>query len=386
MSQNESKVKPLQTRREGAVGVGIIGAGNVLWAYLQALDRLTTRGLAFEGPVCARRRETWAGLQARRPSFRLVLTPREVVESDVEVVVVISAPESHVELARLALEHGKHVVAEKPFAPSRAEGEKLVKLAAERGVNLLAAPFVQLAPTFRLFSGQLRQGAIGHIHSARGLYGNAGSHWAEWYHNSGVGALGETGIYNLKSLTALLGPATEILAAEAAAVVPRVVGGVTIAHPDPDVSHIILHHESGALSSVVSSHAIQRYRRPGLELYGTEGTANLLGDDWDPRGFEIWRNQAERWEEYEPTDGTWLWTDGLREAVMAVRENRAPLAELSQDLHLLEILEAARQSAQQAAAVRIDSRFHPVDLKPAELLDRLDVHHLHDHTRAADEQ
>ena len=40
------------------VTVGIIGAGNVIWAYLQVLDRLIPRGLARMGPVCARRKET----------------------------------------------------------------------------------------------------------------------------------------------------------------------------------------------------------------------------------------------------------------------------------------------------------------------------------------
>jgi predicted dehydrogenase len=234
--------------------------------------------------------------------------------------------------------------------------------------------------------GRIREGAIGQVHSARGLYGNAGSTWASWYHESSVGPIGDLAIYNLKSLTALLGPATEVLAAEATAVKYRWIRDREIAHPDPDVSFLILRHESGALSSVVSSHAIQRYRRPGLELYGTEGTSNLLGDDWDPRGFEIWRNKSGCWEEYEPIEGTWLWTDGLNEMVMALYEGRAPLAELTHDLHLLEVLQAAAQAARIGKAVPIISRFRPLDLRPQELESRSDRHHLHDHTRPADEQ
>jgi predicted dehydrogenase len=167
--------------------------------------------------------------------------------------------------------------------------------------------------------------------------------------------LGDLAIYNLKSLTALLGPVAQVLAAEAAAVRPRWVGDREVTNPDPDVSHLILYHESGTLSSVVSSHAIQRYRRPGLELYGTEGTANLLGDDWDPRGFEIWRNEAGCWEEYEAIEGTWLWTDGLNEMVMALHHGRAPRAELTHDLHLLEVLEAAHRAAQEGRAISIVS-------------------------------
>ncbi len=126
--------------------VGIIGAGNVLPAYLQVLDRLVPRGLAREGPICARRKETWPELLRRRPGAQLAADAREVVEADIDVVVVLTPPASHAELARLALEHGKHVVVEKPFAESREEGEALARLAAERGLHLLAAPFVQLSP------------------------------------------------------------------------------------------------------------------------------------------------------------------------------------------------------------------------------------------------
>jgi predicted dehydrogenase len=369
-----------------SVEVGIVGAGNVLPAYLQVLDRLVARGQAREGVVCARRREAWESLLARRPGLRLVAQAEEVAQSDADVVVVITPPESHAELTRLALEHGKHVVAEKPLAPTRAAAEPLFELAARNGLHLVAAPFVQLAPTFRALWGELQAGAIGRIHSARGLYGNAGSHWASWYHAGGVGPLAEAGIYNLKSLTAVLGPVVEVLAAEAIAVETREVEGKTIASPDADVSHVILRHEGGALSSVVSSQAVQRYRRPGLEFYGTEGTANLLGDDWDPHGYEIWRNDAGRWEEYEAIDPTWLWADGLREIVLAVREDRAPLADPAHDLHVLDIVEAARQAASERAAATVSSRFGPLDLHPDEAAGRRDRHHLHDHTRPPDEQ
>jgi len=363
----------------------MIGAGSVLWAYLRLLDQLIARGYCTAGPVCARRREFWPDLLARRPGLRLVAEPQGVVESEAEVVVVITPPESHLELTRLALEHGKHVVVEKPLASSRAEAEGVVGLATERGLHLLVAPFVQLAPTFRALWGHIQEGAIGRVHSARGLYGNPGSRTL-WHHRHGVGPLAEKGIYNLKSLTALLGPVAEVLGFEATAVVPRVVGDVEIADPDPDVSHIILRHASGALSSIVSSDAIQRYRRPGLELYGTEGTANLLGDDWDPRGFEIWRNQTGRWEEYEAIEGTWSWADGLREAVMALWQRRAPLAELSHDLHLIDVIEAARRAAKERTGVPISSRFSPLDLRPQELCAAGRRVHVHDHTRPEDEQ
>jgi predicted dehydrogenase len=247
----------------------------------------------------------------------------------------------------------------------------------------MCAPFVQLAPTFRALWQRIHDGAIGRLHSARGLYGNAGSNWASWYHDGRVSPLAEVGIYNLKSLTAVLGPVVEVQSAENLVAQDREIKGETIRTAGADVSHVLLRHQDGALSSVVSGHCIQRYRRPALEFYGTEGTANLLGDDWDPRGFEIWRNSAACWEEFEPIDSTWHWADGLAEMVRALNEDRQPLHSLDHDLHLLEIIEASNKAAREKRAIAVQSRFSPLDLRIEETQDR---HHLHDHTRPADEQ
>jgi len=365
------------------VTVGIIGAGNVIWAYFQVLDRLLPRGLARMGPLCARRKETWSELQTRRPGIALVADAADVLQPDVDVVLVITSPESHGALVRMALEHGKHVVVEKPAAATRCEAQQLVELAQARGLHLMCAPFVQLAPTFRALWGRIEEGAIGKVHSARALYGNAGSTWSRWYHDGSVGPLAEVGIYNLKSLTAVLGPVVEVQAAETLAMAEREIGGQTVGTAGADVSHSLLRHQDGALSSLVSSHCIQRYRRPALEFYGTEGTANLLGDDWDPRGFEIWRNKAGCWEEFEPLDPTWLWADGVAEMVNALREERRPLHSLDHDLHLLEVIEASAKAARERRSVAVQSRFRPLDLR---LEERQDLHHLHDHTRPTDEQ
>ena len=365
------------------VNVGIIGAGNVIWAYFQVLDRLTPRGLARLGRVCARRKEVWSELESRRPGVTLVADPSDVVKSDVDIVLVITPPNSHGPLVRMALEHGKHVVVEKPAAATRCEAEQLRQIAQDRGLRLMCAPFVQLAPTFRALLRRIQEGAIGEVHSARGLYGNAGSTWAPWYHDGLVSPLAEVGIYNLKSLTAVLGPVVEVQSAENLVVHVREIKGETFRTAGADVSHVLLRHQDGALSSVVSSHCIQRYRRPALEFYGTEGTANLLGDDWDPRGFEIWRNSSGCWEEFEPIDSTWLWADGLAEMVRALIEDREPMHCLDHDLHLLEVIEASSKAAREKRAIAIRSRFSPLDLRIEERQER---HLLHDHTRPPDEQ
>ena len=52
-----------------------------------------------------------------------------VQDSEVEVVVITTAPTSHFELGKLALEYGKHVVVEKPFTPFSKEASELIAIA-----------------------------------------------------------------------------------------------------------------------------------------------------------------------------------------------------------------------------------------------------------------
>jgi predicted dehydrogenase len=64
--------------------------------------------------------------------------PMELIRSkDVDLVAVITPVSSHYDLAKKALENGKHVFVEKPFTATRAEAEKLVEIAAQKGLKIM---------------------------------------------------------------------------------------------------------------------------------------------------------------------------------------------------------------------------------------------------------
>lgn len=63
------------------------------------------------------------GIKSYRSSEEMVQDP------EVEVVVITTTPASHFELGKLALEHGKHVIVEKPFTPSSKEARELIAIA-----------------------------------------------------------------------------------------------------------------------------------------------------------------------------------------------------------------------------------------------------------------
>jgi predicted dehydrogenase len=374
-----------QRTQAGPVRVGFVGAGNVLPAYLQALDRLTGRGWAEAGPVVARSEATRATLARQRPALRTVAALEDLLDDDgAEVVVVITPPATHPELVRTLIAAGRHVVCEKPLALDPGTAAELFRAASEAGAMLLAAPFVHLSATFRRLWTLVADAAIGDVHAARAHYGNPGSTWARWYHEDPLATLGDVGIYNLKSLAALLGPVSEVTAVSATALPERRGEQGTFPARDDDTWQLVLRHEGGALASVLASHATYAYRRAAIELYGTSGTANLLGDDWDPHGLEVWRDDLHAWELREPDDATWLWTDGLSEAVTALREGRPPLDHPDLDVHVIELISAAGQSAREKRTVAVESRFEPWAALRIE--GRSHERHVHDRTRPAEEQ
>ncbi len=377
------EVSPTSDRR--GVGVGFLGSGSVLWAYLRALDQLTVRGLAWQGPISARRRETWSEIERRRPAVNLVPKVADVLSSDVDVVVIITPPASHAELAIAAIDAGKHVLIEKPMGMTRAEAEKVLARATEQRVRVVAAPFVLLAATVQALWRVVADGELGAVHSVRAMYGNAGPTWARWFFESGVGPLGDLAVYNLKTLTAMFGPIETVTAMGTTAVLSREVAGSRIDVGEPDTFHIIVRHRSGTISSLMTSHAVQQYRRPGIEIYGTEGTANLLGDDHSPAGLEVWTNDEGSWRFTPPPDDTWHWTDGLRELVTSLSASRAPFQELQQDLHLIDVLEAIRLSARAGESVSVSSVF-PELVPPTSGAAASGQQHVHDRSRPLDEQ
>jgi predicted dehydrogenase len=377
---------PPERRRSGPVRVGFVGAGNVLPAYLQALDGLVGRGRAEWGPVVARSEDARAKLARRRPTVPVKAGIDELLADEgVELVVVLTPPATHPELVGSVLAAGRHVVCEKPLAHDVQTARDLFRTAAEAGLLLLAAPFVHLSEPFRRLWSLVADGEIGAVHAARAHYGNPGSSWARWYQEEPLATLGDVGIYNLKSLAALLGPVSEVTSVSATARPQREdARNRRYSVSDPDTWQLVLRHERGALSSVLASHVTLAYRRPAIELYGTAGTANMTGDDWDPQGLEVWRAGAGAWELNEPADATWLWTAGLNEAVESLLAERAPLDHPEVDLHVIDVIASAGESSRTGGPVPVQSRFEPWTAL------RLDgggpAHHVHDRTRPAEEQ
>jgi predicted dehydrogenase len=357
--------------------IGIVGAGNVLEAYVPQCAKLQGRGLAELVNVCGRSSQRDRAMALGAPRF--TTSESEILnDSNIDLVVVLTSMPDHARAASAALRAGKHVMLEKPLATNLQDGAELLKVADQSKRVFVCAPFVTISPTFQTIARRIRAGDIGKPHLGRARYGWAGPWWAEWFYKPGGGCLFDLGIYPITSLTALLGPAKRVTAFMGVAIPEREINGRSIKVEVEDNAQILIDF-GGCYATVMSGFTMQQYRNPAVEIYGGTGTIQMLADDWDPDGYEIWQNAAGCWQVFKETAPDWPWADGLRHMVECLHAGKEPIVTKEHAFHVLEIILKAQQSAKEGRAVAIESSFAPKFLDD----DRSEepAHLAHDRTR-----
>lgn len=361
------------------VRIGIAGCGNVLGAYLALAERLRHKGLADVVVLCGRKHQQ-AAAQTGWPSAEFITDYTELVSrQDVDAIALLTPMREHARMAKLALRAGKHVLVEKPMATHLDEARDLLEVASRSRGYLVCAPFTLLSPTFEAIARRLRQDDIGQVVSARGRYGWAGPDWTGWFYKAEGGALFDLGVYNITTLTGWLGPVRRVMAMTGITQPERIVAGQPVRVEADDNAQVLLDFGGSCFAALTTGFTIQQYRGPGLELFGTEGTINLLGDDWDPDGYEFWQNAAGCWQLFKETQPEWPWTDGLRHLVDCIRRQIPPLITPAHAYHVLEVMIQAQAAGRDGQARRVESTFDPPVFE--EKSSTTAAHRVHDRTR-----
>lgn len=345
------------------VRIGIIGLGRVFKRYALVLDPLVRAGraevISVYDPVAQMRDEAVELF----PGAVEAAGPDEIIANpDIDAILILTSMNEHGALTSAAYRAGKHVLVEKPLATSLDEAAELVRLSQQSDRLLVCAPHVLLAPTYREMYRRLKAGEIGDVKLARALYGWSGPWWGEWFYQPGGGALFDLGVYNVTSLCGFLGSVKRVTALVGTAIKERPVNGKPMPVTADDNAHVLLDFGNEVYGSVTTGFTIQKYgRAPAIELYGLEGSMDMLGDDWAPRGFEMWRSSVGHWEIFEEQAPDWPWTDGLNHLVSCIERGAPSVTRPEQAYHVLEVMLAAMRSSEEGRAIEITSTFPTPD-------------------------
>lgn len=192
------------------MNIGTIGTGQIVEKIITNIQK--TRQLRC-GAVYSRSREKGQAM-AEKFGVPKVYTDLEEFMSDDEIdIIYIASPNSlHVTQARMALEHGRHVICEKPLAAKLAQAEELFALAKARGCMLLEAVTIAYAPNFKQLWSHLDE--VGRVRLVLCSYSQYSSRYDLL--RQGIvtnvfdpdfcgGALMDINYYNIYEVTALFG-------------------------------------------------------------------------------------------------------------------------------------------------------------------------------------
>jgi len=144
------------------IRVGIIGYG--YWGPRIARNFQGLNGCEL-AVICDKNPETLRRAKKAHPGVTVTCDLAEVICSpDIDAVAVITPVWTHFELAKAALENGKHVFVEKPFTSTVAQAEELIELAARKRLTIMVDHTFLFTGAVRKLRQLIDEGTLGKLY------------------------------------------------------------------------------------------------------------------------------------------------------------------------------------------------------------------------------
>ncbi len=345
------------------VKVGVIGCGNISGIYLKNARTFQ----AIEIVACADLlRQRAAAKAAEFDVPRACAVADLLVDPQIEIMLNLTTPQAHAEIALAALEAGKSVYNEKPLAIQRADGSRIVETARAKNLRVGCAPDTFLGGAWQTARKLIDDGAIGEpIAATAFMMCHGHEHWhpdPEFLYQAGGGPMFDMGPYYLTALINLLGPVRRVSGAARVTFPERTITSepkrgqkITVETP----THVagVLEFAGGVIATIVVSFDVWHANLPFIEIYGAAGSLSLP----DPNAFggslrvrgpadEAWRDVPLEFGYVENNRGL-----GLADMAHAWRTGRAHRACGDLAWHVLDVMHAVHDAARDGWRVDLTS-------------------------------
>jgi predicted dehydrogenase len=212
----------------------------------------------------------------------------------------------------------------------------------------------------------LAKGALGRVAAAHADYGHEGPNWSAFFYQKGGGSMPDLMVYNLTSLTGLLGPAKSVTAMLSIVTGEREINEVgKIPVTEEDNAMLLLDHGNGVISHIQSGfnyfnphgHDGSGEQRHTISIVGSGGYMGLVGYDWAPQGVDLATHEQPKLERQCTDAQGYIWQQGAALAAECLATGRELLVTPEQALHVLEIITGARESQQTGRRISLTSTF-----------------------------
>jgi predicted dehydrogenase len=343
--------------------IGFIGCGNISDTYFKVAQTFEN----LEGVACADMDMARAKTQAAKHGLPRACTPQELLsDPDIKIVVNLTPPGVHAQIALAALDAGKSVYNEKPLALERQDAQRLLQLAERNQLRLGCAPDTFLGAGLQTCRKLIDEGAIGEpVGAAAFMLGHGPEAWhpdPDFFYQPGAGPMFDVGPYYLTALISLLGPVKRVTGSTRISFPERTVGSgarhgakITVRTP----THItgLLDFAGGPVATITTSFDVWKSGLPYIEIYGSEGTLSTPDPNMFGGPVRLWRTKTNAWEEVPLVPG---YTDnsrslGVADMAAAMQTGRPHRANGKLGYHVLDIMHAIHEASQEGRHIEISS-------------------------------
>jgi predicted dehydrogenase len=342
------------------IRVGLVGCGAISGAYLSAAPSFPVMKIVACADLSREAAERKAA-EFRVP--RACAVDELLADPTIDVVLNLTVPKAHADVALRALAAGKHTYSEKPFGITRDEGRRILEAGQARELRVGCAPDTFLGSGVQTARKLVDDGAIGRPVAFTAFCMSRGHEsWhpsPEFYYERGGGPMFDMGPYYLTALFNLLGRPRRLTGAASIAVPERTITsqpkfGRTIRVETPDHVCGTLEFENGAAGVVIQSFATyhpQYDERQPITVYGTEGTLKVP----DPNTFDgpvhLRRAEDKEWREMAASFVRGYGRSvGLADMAHAIRAGRAHRAGGELAFAVLDVMQGFLESSENGRA------------------------------------
>ncbi|MGA2019359.1 MAG: Gfo/Idh/MocA family oxidoreductase [Candidatus Sulfotelmatobacter sp.] len=341
-------VKPLQeSRSEAVLRFGVIGYG--YWGpnvarNLERLDETELVAVCDKSPA-ARRKAAKA-----YPDVLITADAAELLfSSEIDAIAVVTPVWTHYELAKAALENGKHVFVEKPFTSNAAQAEELIELADRKNLKIMVDHTFLFTAAVNKIKQLLQDGSLGELY----YYDSTRVNLGLFQHD--VNVVWDLAPHDLSIIDHLIQKTPEAISAtgqthlnghEDVAFLTLYFPGKIIAHINVNwlspvkVRTTLIGGEKKMLvwNDLEADEKIKIYDK-GVSVSSTEGVYNLLVNY---RTGDMWAPQIEQVEALHRE---------LAYFTECILKNEVPINDGRAGLRVVRMLEAASESLRQRGAL-----------------------------------
>lgn len=351
------------TVNESRVRIGVIGVGNISGIYLQNLQAAPECEVA----ACADLDLDRAKSSASEHDIARAFTPDQLLaDPEIDLVLNLTVPKVHSQIALAALAAGKHVYGEKPLAITLESGLEVMRTASKAGLKVGSAPDTFLGGSHQTCREVIDSGRLGVLVGASAfMMGGGVETWhpnPQFFYEPGGGPMLDMGPYYLTALVNMLGPIRRAsgfsrITHPQRTVTSQPLAGTVINVTTPTHCAATYEFQSGPVAQLTMSFDVPVHSMPNIVIYGSEGSLIVP----DPNIFggtpKIRSKGQDEWEDVPVTKPHTENSRGLGviDMIRAIQEGRPARADGSLALHVLEAMLAPDCSEKSGSVIEFQT-------------------------------